>query len=75
VEAPCTLTVSSPRPEPVDIAVRPHISCTAAISGNVRSADHRNDRPYLELAYAKVPMPDGSSDAPVMSPGPIAQRY
>ncbi len=52
MEAPCTLTVSSPRPEPVDIAVRPYISCIAAISGNVRSADHRNDRPYLEPIYA-----------------------
>jgi hypothetical protein len=69
-------SANSPSPVPVARAVRSHISCTAAMRGYVRRAAQRNDRPYFDPAWAYVAIPEGSSsEAPVMSPGPIARRY
>jgi hypothetical protein len=46
------LTANSPRPVPVARAVRSQISWTPTINGNVRSAAHKNERPYLAPAWA-----------------------
>ena len=44
VRAPNLARISSPRPFPVESAVRSHTSCTADMSGHVMSAAHT--RPY-----------------------------
>src|ERR1051325_362817 len=60
-----------PKPRPLTMPRRAHMSCTAAINGNASQAVQRARYPNCAPAIEYVPMPDGSSsEAPVTSPGP-----
>ena len=49
---PNRTTISSPSPFPLANAVRSQISCTAAISGNVKSATHNIENPNFAPVWA-----------------------
>jgi hypothetical protein len=49
--------------------------CTAAISGHVQNAVHKNNSPCRTPAIVNVAIPDGSSfAAPATTPGPKTEQ-
>src|SRR5580765_4182930 len=64
------------RPRPVTSPRRAHINWTAVINGNENSAVQSGAYPKAAPTTEYVEIPDGSSSAaPVIRPGPSAERY
>src|SRR5512141_2873455 len=62
-------------PRPVTIPIRAQVIWTAAIRGHVSQAVQSKALPSWAPAIEYVAIPEGSpSAAPVMRPGPIAER-